>query len=304
MGSYFVSGLQWDGKNLFLDTTDISPDIIEDADEEISKYSYLTDEPIDNGYDKLEPTKEVIYIEKEPQIIEKTKYEIMWKPLLISILVCIISLICLCCSVKSCQDYKQNGEQNIKALTDTIHYYKAKNGELVATKELLYGDISVLKVANDSLYRVIKNMKLKDPSTVVYVKTEIENVKRDTVWKYQIDSIENHLEVIKQFAFNDDFRTLEGIVSVSDTTIGLNIEKDKVYCDYTLAVEGSKVYLKSNNPYVKFNEISGITIPSPKKKHWGVTIGPSVWYGYDFVAKKPGYGVGASVTLGWTPIRF
>lgn len=231
------------------------------------------------------------------------KINVSFKQLIIGIIITLLTALC-CFSIKSCRDYKNQGKQNVLALTDSIHYYKTKNGELVATKELLNGDLSVLKLANDSLYSVIKDMKLKNPTSVVYINSEIDNGIKDTIWHYAVDSITKTINVQKQFAFDNEFRTLEGIVSVNDTTIGLNIEKDKVYFDYTVAIEDSKVYLKSNNPYIKFNEITGITIPSPKKKHFGLTIGPSVWYGYDFVAKKSGYGIGVSATIGWTPIKF
>ena len=102
-------------------------------------------------------------------------------------------------------------------------------------------------------------------------------------------------KIIKDFAFNNKYRELEGQVSLFDTTLSLNINKDKIYLDYTLALKDGKVYVQSDNPYVKYNEIQGLTIPSniAKTKRFG--IGPSVGYGYDFKFKKFSPYIGVSV---------
>ena len=80
--------------------------------------------------------------------------------------------------------------------------------------------------------------------------------------------------------------------------MNLNIEKDKVFLDYTLAVENNKVYVKSNNPYVQYNKIQGIELPKPKKRWTTVVIGPSISYGYDFNGKCFGPSINLSLTYG------
>lgn len=214
----------------------------------------------------------------------------------------VISLVFLCYSINKCSDYKDLNNHNIVALTDSIKYYKSKTGDLVAEKTLLEGDLSTLKLANEELYNQIKDMKLKDPTVVVHYNTVTEFLPQDTAWEVIRDTITGTVQ--KDFAFNNEWRTLEGNVTVSDSTLGMNITKDQVFVDYTLAVQNSKVYMTSHNPYVKFTEIQGITIPQPKKKKFSLGIGPQVGYGYNFKGKQFAPYIGIGIGLQWNIIQF
>lgn len=201
-------------------------------------------------------------------------------------------------TVKGCQQYKEQNNQNLIALTDTIKYYTTKNGDTYVSKEMLIGDLNTLKLVNDSLFKVIKEMKLKKPESVVYIENQIDNGKKDTVWVINNDTVYEKKYLSKDFNFNNEYRELEGNVSLKDSTLSLSIDKDKVFFDYTLAIENNKVYVKSNNPYIKYNDIQGIELPKPKKSIWGITVGPSVGYGYDFNGKKFGPTIGINATVG------
>lgn len=208
-------------------------------------------------------------------------------------------------TVKGCQQYKEQNNQNLIALTDTIKYYTTKTGDTYVSKEMLIGDLNTLKLVNDSLFKVIKEMKLKKPESVVYIENQIDNGKKDTVWQIsdpiyivKHDTLYENVDLTKEFNFNNEFRELEGNVSLKDSTLSLSIDKDKVFFDYTLAIENNKVYVKSNNPYIKYNNIQGIELPKPKKSIWGITVGPSVGYGYDFNGKKFGPTIGINATVG------
>lgn len=201
-------------------------------------------------------------------------------------------------TVKGCQQYKEQNNQNLIALTDTIKYYTTKTGDTYVSKEMLIGDLNTLKLVNDSLFKVIKEMKLKKPESVVYIENQIDNGKKDTVWVINNDTVYEKKYLSKDFNFNNEFRELEGNVSLKDSTLSLSIDKDKVFFDYTLAIENNKVYVKSNNPYIKYNNIQGIELPKPKKSIWGITVGPSVGYGYDFNGKKFGPTIGINATVG------
>ena len=207
-------------------------------------------------------------------------------------------------SIRSCQDYKDINNNNVVALTDSIKYYKTKYGEVYVSKTLLEGDLSTLKIVNDSLYQTIKDMKLNKPTSVVYIDNTIDNGAKDTSWVIPPitsngDSIIAVYPMItRNFEFNNKFRELEGDVTIKDTTLSLNINKDKVFVDYTLAIEDNKVYVKSNNPYVQYNKIQGIELPKPKKRWTTIVIGPSISYGYDFNSCKFGPSINVSLTYG------
>ena len=65
---------------------------------------------------------------------------------------------------------------------------------------------------------------------------------------------------------------------------------------YALAVKGNVVYMTSDNPYVKFNSITGLKIPKQKKeKKFG--IGPSVFGGYSNKGFVYGIGIGLQYNL-------
>lgn len=204
----------------------------------------------------------------------------------------ILLLFLLGISVKSCQENKQSCNNNITALTDSISYYKSKNGELVASKTLLEGEFSLLEKTNSKLADELKSMKVTDPEQVVKIVTEYVQLPSDTVWV--VDSTD--INITKQFDFTDKYRSLAGNIYLKDDILGLNINKDEVYANYILAIKDNKAYVTSDNPYIKISDIQGITLPTPKTKHF--YLGPSINFGYDPIQKKPTFNIGVSVGYG------
>ena len=231
-----------------------------------------------------------------------------YKIILILGLTTFIFLCTTCLSIRSCISYKEQGNNNVIALTDTIKYYKTKNGELYVSKTLLEGDLSTLKIANDSLYGVIKEMKIKNPTSVVYVDATIDNGQKDTAWIIEpittnIDSVYIYPSLYKEFDFSDKFRELTGNIYLKDSLLGLNILKDKINFDYTLAIENNKVFVKSNNPYIHYNEIQGLTLKPQSNRKFTLVIGPSINYSYDLNSKKWGPSIGVSATYGFDILK-
>ena len=115
-------------------------------------------------------------------------------------------------SIRSCQDYKDINNNNVVALTDSIKYYKTKYGEVYVSKTLLEGDLSTLKIVNDSLYQTIKDMKLNKPTSVVYIDNTIDNGSKDTSWVIPpIPSNDDSIIAVypmitRNFEFNNKFR--------------------------------------------------------------------------------------------------
>lgn len=225
-----------------------------------------------------------------------------FKSVLILGIICVcLSLVCLS-SIRSCMSYKEQADNNIVALKDSIHYHKTKYNELYVSKQILIGNMNTLKVAYDSLYNTLKDMNIKDPSSVVYVNTVIEHVKHDTIWNVNNDSSIVYPNLYKEFNFTDKYRELSGNVYLNNSQLGLNIEKDNIFADFTIAVENNKVFIKSNNPYVKYNDIKGLTLPSYNRKTT-LVIGPSISWGYDFGNKNFSPTIGISATYGLDVIR-
>ena len=197
------------------------------------------------------------------------------KKLLLELLPYIVVLMLSIVCVRQCSnnaDIKEQMQHNIEALTDSVKHYRTISGDIATEKAILIGDIDLLKHTNDSLYHKVKELGIKKPDQVVYITNEIIREKRDTAWKVRTP------EMSKTFDFSDKWRDLVGNVTLKDSILGLSINKDIVRMDYTIGIKDGRVYISSSNPYVKFNEIQGITIQKTKQKHWhiGPTIGTGI----------------------------
>jgi len=219
-----------------------------------------------------------------------TKRDVIYT-LIIIILIGLLSF-----SVNKCSNVQSEYKNNIEALNDTIRYYQDKNGNLVATKLAFESDIKTLKLLNEDLYNKIKDLKAKGNVThTTYFEGIIENPEQDTAYVVMHDTINKGFR--KDFAFNNEYRRLEGNVSYQNDTVGVHIDKDEVEFDYTVAMdEKNNIYITSTNPYVKYNQITGFQIPKPKKKHW--FAGPSISGGYDPINNRGTFNIGVSVGYG------
>ena len=212
------------------------------------------------------------------------------KRILIEVFSVVAFFVFITLSINKCTYYKNVNDKNIIALTDSVNYYKGKYGNEVAKKTMIETDCKNLQIINDSLYRMIQSMQVKKPDIVIGGSTSIDNGKHDTVWVPTVTEITSK-NIYRKFDFSNQYRELTGNVSYTNDTLGLYIEKDRMQFKYALAVKDNVVYMTSDNPYVKFNSITGLTIPKQKKeKKFG--IGPSVFGGYSNKGFVYGIGIG------------
>lgn len=217
------------------------------------------------------------------------------KRILIEVFSVVAFFVFMTLSINKCTYYKNVNDKNIIALTDSVKYYKGKYGNEVAKKTMIETDCKNLQNINDSLYRMIQSMQVKKPDIVIGGSTSIDNGKHDTVWVPTVTEITSK-NIYRKFDFSNQYRELTGNVSYINDTLGLNIEKDIMQFKYALAVKDNVVYMTSDNPYVKFNSITGLTIPKQKKeKKFG--IGPSVFGGYSNKGFVYGIGIGLQYNL-------
>ena len=217
------------------------------------------------------------------------------KRILIEVFSVVAFFVFITLSINKCTYYKNVNDKNIIALTDSVNYYKGKYGNEVAKKTMIETDCKNLQIINDSLYRMIQNMQVKKPDMVIGGSTSIDNGKHDTVWLPTVTEITSK-NIYKKFDFSNQYRELTGNVSYTNDTLGLHIEKDIMHFKYALAVKDNVVYMTSDNPYVKFNSITGLKIPKQKKeKKFG--IGPSVFGGYSNKGFVYGIGIGLQYNL-------
>ena len=212
------------------------------------------------------------------------------KRILIEVFSVVAFFVFITLSINKCTYYKNINDKNIIALTDSVNYYKGKYGNEVAKKTMIETDCKNLQIINDSLYRMIQSMQVKKPDIVIGGSTSIDNGKNDTVYIPTVTEITSK-NIYRKFDFSNQYRELTGNVSYTNDTLGLYIEKDIMQFKYALAVKDNVVYMTSDNPYVKFNSITGLKIPKQKKeKKFG--IGPSVFGGYSNKGFVYGIGIG------------
>lgn len=216
------------------------------------------------------------------------------KRTLVEILCMVAFFVCVTSTISRCSYYKNVNEKNILALTDSIKYYKGKQGNVVAVKGIPEADYTYLKNINDSLYRLIESMKVSGkPDVVIGSNVSIDNGKHDTVW-YTLPSTSS--SIYKEFDFSNKYRKLSGNVKYDSDSLSLSIDKDVVNFNYAMAIKDNQVYLTSDNPYVKFNTITGLKIPEQKKvKKFG--IGPVIYGGYSNKGFIYGVGIGLQYNL-------
>ena len=212
------------------------------------------------------------------------------KRILIEVFSVVAFFVFITLSINKCTYYKNVNDKNIIALTDSVNYYKGNYDNEVTKKTIIETDCKNLQIINDSLYRMIQSMQVKKPDIVIGGSTSIDNGKHDTVWVPTVTEITSK-NIYRKFDFSNQYRELTGNVSYTNDTLGLHIEKDIMQFKYALAVKDNVVYMTSDNPYVKFNSITGLTIPKQKKeKKFG--IGPSVFGGYNNKGFVYGIGIG------------
>ena len=211
-------------------------------------------------------------------------------------------------SMQRCSIMKHNYEtsqNNIVALTDSIEYYECKTGELVAQKTMLIGEIKDLKESYSKelncLYDDLNSMKRKNAQMAAQLKGFIDNPVKDTIWKY--DTIKFEKSLIQPFDFSDKWRILSGNITLKDDTIGLNIKEDQVFFDYTIAIEDGCIYIKSDNPYVKYDYVTAIQEQQKKPKRWNIGFQTGFGFQYGMFTKTidvgPYLGVGVSWGFGF-----
>lgn len=212
------------------------------------------------------------------------------KRILIEVFSVVAFFVLMTLSVNKCTYYKNVNNKNIIALTDSVKYYKGKYGNEVAKKTMVEADYKNLQNINDSLYRMIQSMQVKKPDMIIGGSTSIDNGNHDTIYIPTATEITSK-NIYRKFDFSNRYRELTGNINYTNNTLGLHIEKDRIQFKYALAVKDNVVYMTSDNPYVKFNSITGLTIPKQKKeKKFG--IGPSVFSGYSNRGFVYGIGIG------------
>ena len=235
--------------------------------------------------------------ENKPKTIGDLIKRIQIKDVIFVAIIVIMGLFwCRSCQNKSIMQDRY--ENNIAALCDTITYLENEKGELVASKLAFETDVNTLKSLNAELYNEISdlNVKLKKLQSGAHFDGQIVYQPGDTVYIVKHDTIQNGFE--KKFDFSNNWRLLSGSMLYQNDSLSLHFDKDIVNFDYTIGLDkDNNIHIKSDNPFVKYNEISGFTVPKPRPKRWGLSVyaGFGINLGYNPFQQKTQMTLGPSV---------
>lgn len=208
--------------------------------------------------------------------------------------------------MQTCSTRSMDGaNRTISALRDSIEVVELKNGDLLYEKQSLLVEKAELEEYLDVSKKEIKEIERSLNSSLAYIadlEGKISLTKEitvrdsliyvhDTLTRYSFDYKDNWLEIngLTDIRGKDAFTTLQTISVPMNLSVGLT--------------ENYNIFVKTDNPYVSFNNITGAVIdkstiyPRPKRFNIGIQVG--VGPQYDFVHRTLGVGVYAGFGLSY-----
>lgn len=243
--------------------------------------------------------------------------DILWVAIIVIISIFLMNQ---CSSKNKLEDEVDRLTNNTYALTDSLHHYHDRFGNVVAEKH-------ALQLTQEEMAKTIGELKKKNAEYVAYMNANI-NVK-DTVYIEKVvykdvivDSLSGtetgtiHLE--KNDKFGKSKRYISANIPYKVSPSNFSIGEATFMLDQDIYVEGTitrdnktketMLYLKSDYPGLSFNSGNGIVASNGKqyeremrkRNGVGLAIGPSFGVFYDKPSKalKPAFGV--SLTVGYT----
>lgn len=194
-----------------------------------------------------------------------------WKECLILILffICIALTMSTTCTR---QDLNK-AETNLKALTDTLHTYKLKNGELMYEKQGFITEKDELEkyigVKENEVKEIEKQLK-SALATIAKLRAEVH-----------IDTIHTKDSVVLlpdstfqcYFNYDDTWLSLDGVTSIYLDPFNSHTIVNSISMEVPLKIGTTKDdrwFVTSENPYVSFTSVEGANLDKAKPKRWSL----------------------------------
>lgn len=207
--------------------------------------------------------------------------------------------------VKCSNDKIERLENNIGAYKTEMEVVKTQNGELMTTRQSLMLTEAELREELDISKSELKNLKKTLADDIAYIaKLETMVAVPDTIYMKGDTVYIKDDYTIKLFEWEDDWTTLGAeVYGTSLETAELSVFD--LFVDVPLEfglTDGYKVFVKSSNPYIKFQELNSVVVTGssvkekPKRFHHGITVGAGVHYGLS----QQNWDFGPGVMYGFT----
>ena len=190
--------------------------------------------------------------------------------------------------VKCSNDKIDRLENNIVAYKTEMEVVKTQNGELMATKHSLMLSEAEMREELNMSKKELKDLKKTLADDIAYI-AQLKSMVMipDTVYVQGDTVYISGADTVKTFKWQDKWMGLSAKVVgnyVSDSELNIYDIFMDVPLEFGLT-DGYKVFVKSSNPYVKFDEINSVVVDGssvkkkPKRWHHGITAGFGVHYG-------------------------
>lgn len=206
-----------------------------------------------------------------------------WKNILLVIFGIVI--IALLMSTTCTRQKLEKAENNIEALTDSVHTYKLKNGELLYEKKGFIAEKKELEEYIGVKEKEVKEIERQLKSALATIAKLMAEVNIDTI--HTTDSVEVLPDSTYNchFDYNDRWLSLNGVTSVHLDPFQSHTIINNINMEVPLKVgttKDNKWFVTSENPYVQFTSVEGANLEKAKPKRWslGVQGGVGAIFGY------------------------
>ena len=220
-----------------------------------------------------------------------------WKNILLTIFFLVI--IALIMSTTCTNQKLGKAETNIKALTDTLHTYELKNGELLYEKQGFIAEKKELEEYIGIKEKEVKEIEKKLKSALATIAKLQAQVRIDTI--HTVDSVEVLPDSTYNchFEYKDNWLALDGVTNIKLDPFNTHTIINNIGMEVPLKVgttKDNKWFVTSENPYVQFTRVEGVNIEKAKPKRWciGIQGGVGAVFGYGISGSSDGI-----VRTGW-----
>ena len=241
---------------------------------------------------------------------DKTFFQSNWKNILLIVFSCII--VALLMSTTCTKQKLDIANNNIAALTDTVHTYQLKNGELMYEKQGYILEKEELEKYLEISKGEVKDLEKKLGSALATISKLKGQIRVDTIVTHDSIYLDQDSVYHNKFKYEDKWLALNGISTFSFNPFSAKTTINNISMDVPLKVGMStdnKWFVTSENPYVNFTSVEGANLAPSNKKRFtlGVHVGVGPSFGYGILGTSGGtvyhgwyFGAGVNVSLGVT----
>ena len=233
-----------------------------------------------------------------------------WKNILLIVFSCII--VALLMSTTCTKQKLDIANNNIAALTDTVHTYQLKNGELMYEKQGYILEKKELEKYLEISKGEVKDLEKKLGSALSTISKLHGQIKVDTIVAHDSVYLDQDSVYHNKFKYEDRWLVFNGVSTFSFNPFNANTTINDISMDVPLKVGMStdnKWFVTSENPYVNFTSVEGANLAPSNKKRFtlGIQVGVGPSFGYGILGTSGGtvyhgwyFGAGVNVSLGVT----